>query len=135
MYNETIAIADDFVKENVLPKLDDPSTWKSRAVIKQELLDFVIADNTGIQFWGKYSAYDWVVFCRIFGKMIDLPTGYPSHCNDLIQWMKQLGWGRIPVPVNPTEVHNALADARWNKKAYDWLKEKQREVLAGSGLQ
>jgi hypothetical protein len=49
--------------------------------------------------------------------------------------MKQLGWGRIPVPVDLTEVHNALADARWNKKAYEWLKEKQLEVLSGSGLQ
>lgn len=125
--------ANEFVKENVLPKLDDSNTWKSRAVIKQELLDFVIADDADIEFWGEYSAYDWVVFCRIFGSMVDLPSGYPYYCNDLIQWMKQLGWGRIPVPIDPTEAHNALYDARWNKKAYDFLKQKQSEILRGSG--
>jgi hypothetical protein len=126
--------ANEFVKENVLPKLDDSSTWKSRAVIKQELLDFVVGDGEGIEFWGEYSAYDWVVFCRIFGSMVDLPPGYPYYCNDLIQWMKQLGLGQIPVPIESTEVHNALFDARWNKKAYAFLEQKQSEILRGSGL-
>lgn len=125
--------ADDFVKERVLPKLDDPSTWKSRAVIKQELLEFVIGDEKGIEFWGEYSAYDLVVFCRIFGRMVDLPAGYPYYCNDLMQWMKFLDVERIPVPIDTDGAHNALADARWNKKAYDFLKQKQSETFRGSG--
>lgn len=127
--------ANDFVKENVLPKLDDPSTWKSRAAIKQELLDFVVGEPGQIEFWGEYSAHDWVVFCRIFGSMVDLPSGYPYYCNDLIQWMKQLGLGRISVPIDSTQAHSALVDARWNQKAYDFLEQKQRETFRRSGLQ
>lgn len=126
--------ANDFVKENVLPKLDDPSTWKSRAVIKQELLEFVTGEYGKIEFWGEYSAYDWVVFCRIFGSMVDLPKGYPYYCNDLMQWMKLLGLKRVPVPMEVVDAHNALCDARWNKKVYDFLEQKQSEILRDSGL-
>lgn len=92
----------------------------------------VIGDDNGIEFWGEYSAYDWIVFCRIFGSMVDLPAGYPYYCNDLMQWMKHLGLGRISVPVDSTEVHNALVDARWNKKAYNFLKQKESEIFRRS---
>ena len=37
------------------------------------------------QFYGYYADYDWVVFCWLFGKMIDLPSGFPYYCKDLIQ--------------------------------------------------
>lgn len=39
------------------------------------------------QFYGYYSDYDWVVFCWLFGKMIDLPKGFPMYCRDLKQIM------------------------------------------------
>lgn len=123
--------ANDWVKENVLPKLDDSSMWKSRAAIKQDLLDFVVVGDGEIEFWGAWSAYDWVVFCRIFGSMVNLPPGYPYYCNDLIQWMKSLGLARVSLPDDPADAHNALSDARWNKAAYDILKQKELEVFAG----
>lgn len=125
--------ANEFVRNNVLPKLDDASTWKSRCIIKQELLDFIVVEPGKItEFWGEYSAYDWVVFCRIFGSMPDLPAGYPYYCNDLIQWMKHLGLGEISVQFDPGAAYNALFDAHWNKKAYDFLKRKQQEVFQDS---
>ena len=37
------------------------------------------------EFYGYYADYDWVVFCWLFGKMIDLPSGFPYYCKDLIQ--------------------------------------------------
>ena len=37
------------------------------------------------QFYGYYADYDWVVFCWLFGKMIDLPKGFPMYCIDLKQ--------------------------------------------------
>jgi DNA polymerase III epsilon subunit-like protein len=43
--------------------------------------DYVI--NNNIQIYGYYSAYDWVVFCFLFGKMIDLPSAFPKYCIDL----------------------------------------------------
>lgn len=37
------------------------------------------------QFYGYYADYDWVVFCWLFGRMIDLPKGFPKYCIDLKQ--------------------------------------------------
>jgi hypothetical protein len=54
--------------------------------------------------------------------MIDLPKGYPNYCNDIIQWMNQLGLKREFLPSKPEDAHNALADARWVKQAYEVLK-------------
>jgi len=37
------------------------------------------------EFYGYYSGYDWVIFCWLFGNMIDLPKGFPMYCKDLKQ--------------------------------------------------
>lgn len=132
--------ASQWVKQNVLSKLplrperldpqvesprciEESRAWKSRATIKQEILEFIITDNSPIQFWAAWAAYDWVVFCWIFGDMIDLPDGYPYYCNDVIQWMNQLGLSREFLPPDPVDAHNALADAQWVKEAYNVLKQ------------
>lgn len=65
-------------------------------------------------FYGYFSDYDWVVFCQLFGRMIDLPHGFPMYCLDLKQEMKRLEAPDTIKPNNGNE-HNALADARWNK--------------------
>jgi hypothetical protein len=131
--------ASEWVVENVLNKLPprpgsfkstevslrqryESKAWKSRKRIKKELLDFIVPDENGIQFWAGWAAYDWVVFCWIFGCMVDLPKGYPNYCNDVIQWMNQLGLKRENLPPKPEDAHNALADAHWVKQAYDVLK-------------
>jgi hypothetical protein len=133
------SLASEWVKENVLSKLpprpgsfnpaeasprivSESKAWKSRAQIKQELLNFVTPDENGIEFWAAWAAYDWVVFCWIFGDMIDLPDGYPYNCNDIIQWMNQLGLTRDFLSPDPENAHNALVDAQWTKEAYDALK-------------
>jgi hypothetical protein len=133
------SLASEWVKENVLSKLpprrgsfnpaealfstlNESKAWKSRAQIKQELLDFIVPDENGIEFWADYGAYDWVVFCWIFGCMVDLPDGYPYNCNDINQWTTQLGLTRKFLPPEPENAHNALIDAQWTKEAYNALK-------------
>lgn len=74
-----------------------------------------IGDDTP-EFWGYYSAYDWVVFCWLFGAMVDLPKGWPMYCRDLKQLCDSLGNPRLTQP--KTSEHHALFDARWNKAAY-----------------
>lgn len=73
-------------------------------------------------FYGYYSAYDWVVLCQLFGRMIDLPEGFPMFCMDLRQMMEERGltkeWKREHCP-DPEGEHNALVDARWNKALYE----------------
>lgn len=41
--------------------------------------------TTNVKFHAYYADYDWVVFCWLFGKMIDLPKGFPMYCFDLKQ--------------------------------------------------
>ncbi len=120
---------------------------KSNSVIAKEVHDFVM--ETGIdygvgvhvyepiEFYAYFADYDWVVFCWLFGKMIDLPTGFPMYCKDLKQILDetqerkfglQMFNGKLAnnikkLPNYPKQenAHNALDDARWNKKLYDFL--------------
>jgi hypothetical protein len=41
------------------------------------------------EFYAYYADYDWVVFCWLFGKMIDLPKGFPMYCKDLKQMLDE----------------------------------------------
>lgn len=124
--------ADDWVIENVLSKL----RWWDRVkqfvkekngnfeicgtltTIKQCLLEF-FGDDDNLVFYGYYADYDWVIFCWIFGKMIDLPAGWPKYCRDLKQMLDESGKDKIAAP---EEEHNSLIDARWDKSLYEHLK-------------
>lgn len=86
---------------------------KSIEKIKNEILKFI--DNDKPEFWGYYADYDWVIFCWIFGRMIDLPEGWPMYCKDLKQSLDESGNNSIP---NPENEHNALEDAKWNKRLH-----------------
>jgi hypothetical protein len=41
------------------------------------------------EFYAYYADYDWVVFCSLFGRMIDLPPGFPMYCRDLKQLLDE----------------------------------------------
>lgn len=110
------------------------------------------------QFYGYYADYDWVVFCSMFGRMINLPPGFPMYCRDLKQSLdeylerKGLYINGIAVPdfdikgklsfikslsdmAFPKEKceHLAICDARFNRDLYYWL-EKQKEGKPSSGV-
>lgn len=105
-----------------------------------EWVEDYILEKYDFNFYTYYGAYDWVVFCWLFGKMIDLPNGFPKYSKDLkhvldnaqdnanklketnINWIYN---GDLKKHKNyPKQVneHNALADARWNKKLHEFLK-------------
>jgi len=99
------------------------------------------------EFYAYYADYDWVVFCWLFGSMIDLPKNFPMYCKDLKQTydeqnkkfkekallkMKKFGETVITdlsalknYPSDNKNVHNALADAKWNQKLYKFLNYKE----------
>lgn len=112
--------ASDWVKENVLPNIGDvrPETL---GFIGRMVLGFVRPDGSREkpEFWGYYADYDWVVFCQMFGTMMDLPKGFPMYCRDVKQLCDELG--NPELPKQGKGEHNALADARWNKVAFDFL--------------
>lgn len=120
--------ANQWVVDNVLnglpPRTD--SAWKDRDSIKSEILNFCDPDKYGTPvFWGEWCSYDWVVFCQIFGTMMDLPRDYPKHCNDIIQVCEQqLHLPSSALPPTPLETegnHNALNGAKSVKERCIWF--------------
>lgn len=88
------------------------------------------------EFYTYYGAYDWVVFCWLFGKMIDLPKGFPMYSRDLKQILDEKqhlnniqegipkykeNLKQHPTYPKQENEHDALADAKWNKKLYEFL--------------
>lgn len=116
----------EWVQQNVLPKLGE-APRVSRAQIREEIEWFVRDEKP--EFWGYFADYDWVVFCQLFGRMVDLPKGFPMFCMDLKQWATQLGVdlkAAVPLPPN---AHNAIADAMWMRAAHDYLAAGKKEAV------
>ena len=104
------------------------------------------------QFYGYFADYDWVCFAWLFGKMSDLPKGFPWYCYDLKQEMDRkvdlftrsdfftafdfLGEGLSELSLEEkikhlklhvrypkqTNSHNALADSRFVRDLHEFLK-------------
>jgi hypothetical protein len=91
---------------------------RSREDIAEDVKRFVL-NTPDPELWAYYGAYDHVAICQLFGRMIDLPTGFPMYTRDLKQEIMRLG--NPPVPEQSTGLHNALADATWNKETYEFL--------------
>lgn len=118
-YAESWAIdwskANGWVIENVKPHLTGENVL-DRNEMKKAILEFIGNDKP--EFWGYYADYDWVVFCWIFGAMIDLPKNFPKYCKDIKQLADEKDNPKIE---EPEKEHNALADAEWNEKYYNYL--------------
>lgn len=69
--------------------------------------------------------YDWVAFCWLFGSMMELPKGWPMYCRDIKQWAD--GLGNPDLPEQSGTEHHALADARWNREAWEFLRARSEE--------
>lgn len=122
--------ANDWVKANVLLQLDRQIERKGVREIGREVESFVFCEASGLakpEFWGYYADYDWVVFCQMFGSMMNLPKGFPMYCRDIKQLCDECGNPRLPLQ-SSTE-HNALHDARWNKQAFDFLRPRRLELI------
>lgn len=113
-------LANDWVKENVVPHLRHTDAPKLMHIeIAHRVLAFVDDGLEKPEFWGYYADYDWVVFCQLFGSMIDLPNGWSMYCRDIKQLCDSLG--NPSLPAQESAEHNALHDARWNRVAYNFL--------------
>jgi hypothetical protein len=172
-----------WLKENVIDKLpakqelyppygsprlwQESMRWLPMEQIRQEVIDFCggkpDSDEGGSfynyngcypVFYGYYADYDWVVFCWLFGTMMQLPNGFPMFCKDLKQMLDdkltdfQITLGEVnegkqmikdreatfeeklkwlkSLPNYPTQKneHNALDDANWNFKLFQFIKER-----------
>lgn len=112
-----------WVHENVLAQLE-PYVRHTLSELALAIADFCSPDIHGKpEFWGYYADYDWVVFAQIFGTMMDLPKGFPMYCRDIKQLCDEKG--NPMLPAQGKGEHNALADAIWNQKAYEFLTRKR----------
>jgi len=155
--------ADDWVKKNVIDPMyldvvhgdrrnycssETFHKWygKSNKQIAEDIKWFVLRKDSDLtttkpEFYGYYSDYDWVVFCSLFGRMIDLPKGFPMYCRDLKQMMDEkvavyndrfmngdedFEWklsavkNKATYPKQANE-HCALDDAKWNYELFKFL--------------
>lgn len=165
--------ANEWVKKNVLSKLParyvdfhtgspnerrQAAFWKSNKEIKNDLInlfrcgyeDGMVVAPPGIEVYGYYADYDWVLLASLFGTMMDLPKGFPMYCRDLkqtvdekvkshymdnpnkavhtfanaIEWMKN----EPNYPKQENE-HNALDDAKWNYRLYQFLQSLSKTTI------
>lgn len=83
-------------------------------MIKRMVREFVL-EHPDPELWAWFGSYDHLFLCQLFGKMIDLPEGFPMHTNDIMTLVTQAG-GRAPdEPKQRGDAHNALADA-WHAR-------------------
>lgn len=133
-FEADLTLANEWVQMNVLPHLLGRPLPKE--VIRRMVEDFIEEGappfgTYDIEFWGYYADYDWVAFCQIFGRMVDLPREYPKHCKDIKQRADDLG--NIKLPAQTGTEHNALEDARWNKIALEYLDEVEPQQIPKQG--
>lgn len=131
---------------------------KSNQQIAEEVEDFIRSGTIGLEFqfvppefYGYYSAYDHVALCWLFGKMNDLPKGFPMYTIDLKQMIagkaiyferedfftafdfKGEGLSALTLDEKIQHLkmhvrypkqeneHDVLADARYNKKLHEFI--------------
>jgi hypothetical protein len=115
-----LSAANQWVKDNVIAHFTGPK--KPRAQVAQEIVAFCGAAPT---FWAWFGSYDWVALSQLYGRMLDVPKGWPNLFNEIVQHAKYAFDGSSVIPnfkkMFPNEkAHNALADARWNHQVWDF---------------
>lgn len=125
----------NWLKENVLPALhkkysiavatgEGNQVMASTLYIRGKVREFLYeaSQDSPIELWGWYSAYDHVCLAQLFGRMVDLPGFVPMWTNDLKQEVMRLGNPRVPSMREPSEKpHNALDDARAELRMHQWI--------------
>jgi hypothetical protein len=111
--------ADEWVRANVIPHLQGVDREFHRWQIAETLVEWVAEGGGRPEFWAYYGDYDWVVLCQLYGRMVDLPDGWPMFALDVKQLAVSLHDPKLPEQ-SSTE-HHALADARWTREAWAFL--------------
>lgn len=115
---------------------DQYKGWNdSTAEFIQRGIKYGWGEDLNHEFYAYYADYDWVLLCSLFGRMINLPFGFPMYCRDLKQMLDEKAKDHSPLtfdanltmlknkPDYPKQEneHNALDDARWNQKLFNFI--------------
>lgn len=94
-----------------------PCPWRGRGDMAFDLRAFCDPKQHGQpEFWGYFSAYDWVAICQLFGDMGSLPDGWPMYCHDYRAYLDEHDRHHIRQPDDAA--HYALSDARWLRESF-----------------
>jgi len=80
------------ISSEIIQFVMDPNNelWNSWVGSGDEYFKVITEQNFIVpEFYAYFADYDWVVFCWLFGKMMDLPKGFPKYCNDLKQMLEE----------------------------------------------
>lgn len=109
----------------------DSLLWKSNNRIADDIKKFIyktsgindpfsisnwdqIKSKFSIEFYGYYADYDWVLFCSLFGTMMDLPKGFPMYCRDLKQSLDEANY-----QLRKAGIDNALLNCEFHSFTMD----------------
>lgn len=138
-----------FIKWELLEFFVEPDYGNCTNMTADFLQEYKFEDlSNKPELWGYYSAYDFVVLSQTLSSvknptsiwqkllmflglakihsshnpMVDNYPGFlPYYCRDIKQECDRLGNPELPKQTEGE--HNALADARWNKQAWEFLNE------------
>lgn len=127
-----------WVRENVLPRLRLPKSQRMSIRDIARSIERFVGPTMALprprarpRFWTYFGERDWVLFCRCWGRMFDLPPGYPHHMMDVQQWWMMMGAPPALRPLKDREnSHNSLVDARWTKAFWRNLDAYYRRFVA-----
>lgn len=119
--------AGPWVRRHVLPQLPSRSNpvWMSRHELRERLYSFLLPGHTSgdwlaaaerPELWAWIGAYDHIAFAQLWGDMTGLPRELPRFTRELRQLWEDAG--RPSLPEEPSNAHDALADARFNATKY-----------------
>lgn len=113
----------------IIPDVFHPD-MKSKSQIAEEVKGFFWDNETNkpSETWAWWAAYDHVVLCQLWGRMLEVPRGVPMRTNCLKQeherQLKAAGLPRgknLPFKQDPATEHHALHDARFDMEIADHL--------------
>jgi len=99
-----------FVAAHVIPVIGDVVVYDEPPLLARAICEFVGGDVP--EFWGDYSAFDYVVLSMLMGEFDEWPMDWPMYVNDCQQDAVPSRASKIP--------HNALSDARAVRDGWDW---------------
>jgi hypothetical protein len=110
-----------WVREHVLNQLPSPAdpAWRSRDRLRDELFAFLTAPGPRepVELWAWIAAYDHVALVQLWGDMRSLPRAVPRFTHELKQRWEDAG--EPVLPPAPADAHDALADARFNRRRWE----------------
>lgn len=119
---------DDWLKQNVLSKFENKQTVDTETLAKQ--IEKFLEPYDEVEMWSDCLAYDWVLFCNIWGHSFKVPKKIYYIPFDICTLIKLKGIDPdIPRAKLSNRLwadsmkHNALYDARLIRACYEKLTE------------